>query len=288
MNWQVSLTRTRIFIAVAITTLSGCLVLTAVDDCGASQEKKWDLANDWRLFGKDLAGIPFGPDSVWGVYSVQFSPKWSWRPFNRAMHFTSSNSWLGFHNIDGWWLGETPEFKKPLMGKNMGHGNILRKIEKVGPYDWMDWPVGRLACHTWPDPQGKSTMSAAVWIAPEEMVVQVDGGVWTVGRSVGVQGIEQRRSAVRMWIDRAANDIGPADEILFADILVPLWTDNYDASRPKTFAEILGPNESRLRQLRVAKGDRICVGFYWHDEATVPGVSGIDFKVLQVGEDAGK
>jgi hypothetical protein len=131
-------------------------------------------------------------------------------------------------------------------------------------------------------------MSVAVWIAPEEMVVQVDGGVWTVGRSVGVQGIEQRRSVVRMWIDRAANDIGPADEILFADILVPLWTENYDASHPKTFAEILGPAESRLQQLRVAKGDRICVGFYWHDEATVPGVNGIDFKVLQVGEDAEK
>ena len=78
------------------------------------------------------------------------------------------------------------------------------------------------------------------------------------------------------------------DEILFADVLVPLWTDDYDASHPKTFAEILAQDASRLRHLRVAKNDRICVGFYWDESATKPGVSGIDFKVVQVEKVSGK
>ena len=98
--------------------------------------ESWDLTTDWSLSGKDLAGIPFGPDAAWGVYSIDGSEDgWTWKAYDRAMHFTYSNPWFHLYNIDGWWLGETPTRRKPMLGKNAGDeqwgpGNIPGQVSK--------------------------------------------------------------------------------------------------------------------------------------------------------------
>ncbi|MBI2843248.1 MAG: hypothetical protein HYX78_07585 [Armatimonadetes bacterium] len=245
----------------------------------AQAVQKWDMAADWSLEGKTLSGIPFGPDSAWGVYSVGFNPDWSWRAFNRAMRFTHSNRWSGAFGIEGWWLGDSPTTRMPMMGKNVGGGNIPGNIDRTE----YDWPLGRVAAATCPDAKkGKEVMTAAVWTAPEPMTVSVSGGVWTARWKSGQYwDTDKRRTRVRLWIDRASNGIGAADEVIFADFVVPLWEDNCDSSNPATFAEILGSDASKLRNISVSQGDRICVGFYWDPSATLAGLNGIDFSITR-------
>ena len=244
----------------------------------AAQAETWDLAGDWALEGKDLSGMPFGPQDAWGVYSVDASESnWTWKAFNRPMHFTISNPWFRLYNIDGWWLGETPTRRQPMLGRNAGG-------EKWGPGNIpgtsfgveYDWPVGRLAGCSWPDEKGKAVLLAAAWTAPKQMKVSVQGGVWTAGKHLDVN---LRRTRTRMWIDQAANQIGPADKIVFDGVLVPVWTEGYDSSHPKKFAEMVAANASALSNISVAQGDRVCVGFYWDEKATKPGINGIDLRI---------
>jgi hypothetical protein len=91
----------------------------------------------------------------------------------------------------------------------------------------------------------------------------------------------EHRSRVMMWISRASNAGGTADEIIFRDVLVPLWTDGYDSDHPEAFAQILGNHASQLEKIKVAKGDRIAVGFYWDGAASKPGLNGIDVRVVE-------
>ncbi|MBI2842389.1 MAG: hypothetical protein HYX78_03225 [Armatimonadetes bacterium] len=245
----------------------------------SAQAETWDMAADWALEGVDLTGIPFGPNGSWGVYAVKFSPEWSWTQFNRPMHFTSSNPWYSISGIDGWWLGDTSMKRIPMMGKNVG-GHAPGFPKSVGSVDF-DWPNGRIACHTYADPTGKNTMVTAAWIAPEAMTVSVSGGVWTAAK---YHDVANRRIRMRLWIDRAANGIGAADEDIITDYLVPTWTESCESgfqtqNHPASFAKILKDDASKLDGIAVAKGDRICVGLYWDQSATLGGMNGLDFRV---------
>jgi hypothetical protein len=240
-----------------------------------AQTLAYDLASDWSLSGAPLKGMPFGPDGSWGVYSVQLKPDGSWAAFDRAMHFTVSNPWLELYGIDGWWLGGSPVARKPMVGKNTGQGNIPGKLH--GTY--YDWPPGRVAACEWPESDhGKaaSTVTAVVWTSPQAMEVGVTGAIWTVGQYPDVA---ERRTRLMMWIERASSVAG--DAIVFRDVLIPLWTEGYDSGHPETFAQILGDRAWQLEKIQVEKGDRIAVGFYWDDTASKPGLSGIDFRVLE-------
>lgn len=262
--------------AVAAATATLCFLAITP----ASQAQTWDLAADWALEGKDLSGMPFGPDHAWGVYRVDCGEsKWTWTAFNRPMHFTISNPWYRLYNIDGWWLGETPMRRKPMLGKNAGSqlwgpGNIPGTSFGVQ----FDWPVNRVAGCSWPDEKGKTILLAAAWTAPGEMKVSVQGGVWTAGKYLDVA---QRRTRTRLWIDRAANKSGPADEILLDGALVPIWTEGVDSSHPRKFSEFPAGDAAALGNISVAQGDRVCVGFYWDEKATKPGINGIDLQITR-------
>jgi hypothetical protein len=250
--------------------------LLVTNETVGAQTPAFNLASDWSLSGAHLKGMPFGPEGAWAVYSVQFKPDWSWAAFDRAMHFTISNPWLELYGIDGWWLGSSPVTRKPMAGKNVGQGNIPGKLH--GTY--YDWPVGRVAAYGRPDSdKGKreGTMTALVWTAPKAMEVGVTGSVWTVGQ---YEDVAERRSRVMMWINRASSGSGAANEIIFRDVLVPLWTEDYDSDHPESFAQILGEHALRLEKIKVEKGDRIAVGFYGDVTASKPGLNGIDFRVM--------
>jgi hypothetical protein len=242
-----------------------------------AQTPEFDLARDWSLTGTPLKGMPFGPDYAWSVCAVQLKPDGNWQSFDRAMHFTISNPWLDLYGIDGWWLGSSPVARKPMAGKNVGQGNIPGKVDGVN----YDWPIGRVAAFGWPNSdqgKGEPTMTAVVWTAPRTVEVSVSGGVWMAGQ---YEEAAEHRSRVMMWINRVSNASGAADEIIFRDVLVPLWTDGYDSEHPEAFAQILGDHASRLEKIKVAKGDRIAVGFYWDGTASKPGLNGIDFRVME-------
>jgi hypothetical protein len=252
-----------------------CLLVT--NETVKAQTPAFDLASDWSLSGAPLKGMPFGPEGAWGVYSVQFKPDGSWAAFDRAMHFTISNPWLGLYGIDGWWRGGSPVTRKPMAGKNVGHGNIPGKLH--GTY--YDWPVGKVAACGWPasdQGKGEGTITAVVWTSPRAMEVGVAGNVWTVGQYPDVA---ERRSRVMVWISRASRGSGAPEEIIFRDVLVPLWTEGFDSSHPETFAQILGGQARPLEKINVERGDRIAVGFYWDGKASKPGLNGIDFSVVE-------
>ncbi|MBI2843260.1 MAG: hypothetical protein HYX78_07645 [Armatimonadetes bacterium] len=252
--------------------IAALLVATLFASASTQAADSWDLGRDWALEGKTLAGIPFGPDIAWGVYSVQFDPEWKWTVFNRAMHFTVSNPWCYLYNIDGWWLGGTPKARIPMVGQQMDGGNVPG-LAYGSNYDW---PEGRVAACTWPDNKGKGIMTTIAWTAPRAMTVNVSGGVWPAGQ---FGDIAKRRTRVRMWIDRAANGIGAPDEVVFADYLVPLWTEGCNSDKPCAFADILGAQTQKLQKIAVSNGDRIAIGFYWDETAENYGLSGIDFRV---------
>jgi len=242
-----------------------------------AQTPTFDLARDWSLTGAHFKGMPFGPEYAWSVCAVQFKPDGSWQTFDRAMHFTISNPWLDLYGIDGWWLGSSPVLRKPMAGKNVGQGNIPGEVHGVN----YDWPIGRVAAFSRPNSdqsKGEPTMTAVVWTAPRAMEVSVTGGVWMAGQ---YQEAAEHRSRVMMWISRASNAGGTADEIIFRDVLVPLWTDGYDSDHPEAFAQILGDHASQLAKIKVGKGDRIAVGFYWEGAASKPGLNGVDFRVVE-------
>lgn len=243
-----------------------------------AQTPEFDLARDWSLAGTPFKGMPFGPDFAWGVYSVQFKPDWKWEVFDRAMHFTISNPWLDLYGIDGWWLGSSPVARKPMVGKNVGLGNVPGKVHGVN----YDWPVGRVAASGWPDSdqgRGERTMTAVVWTAPRSLEVRVTGGIWMAGQ---YEEVSEHRSRAMMWIHRTSTGNGAANEIIFQDIEVPLWTDGYDSGHPETFAQILHDKASRLEMIKVERGDRIAVGFNWDGKASKPGLNGIDFRIMVV------
>ena len=264
------------YVSALVKTVAFLVLLTP--NCVLAES--WDLATDWSLCGKDLAGIPFGPDAAWGVYSIDGSGDgWTWKAYDRAMHFTYSNPWFHLYNIDGWWLGETPTRRKPMLGKNAGDeqwgpGNIPGQVSGVN----FDWPEGKIAGCTWPDPKGKQILLAVAWTAHEVMTVTASGSTWIAGQHLD---IAQRRTRIKLWIDRAVNGIGSPDEIIFDDALVPLWTEGCNSSHPKTFAEILAKNAAKLESISVSQGDRICVGFYWDKDAEKGGMNGIDFKIIR-------
>ncbi len=257
----------------ALITMWTCLLVT--NKRANAQTPTYDLASDWSLSGASLKGMPFGPDGAWGVYSVHFKSEAEyWAEFDRAMHFTISNPWLELYNIDGWWLGGSPETRKPMVGKNVGEGNIPGKLH--GTY--YDWPLGKVAACGWPaSDHGKAegAMATVAWTAPQAMEVGVTGAIWTVGQYLDVA---ERRTRVMMWITRWSG--GAGRETLFHDVLVPLWTEGYDSEHPETFAQILGKQASQLQTIRVKRGDSIAVGFYWDGTASKPGLNGIDFKVI--------
>ena len=243
------------------------------------QTPAFDLARDWSLTGTPFKGMPFGPDDAWSVCAVQFKPDGTWQSFDRAMHFTISNPWLDLYGIDGWWLGSSPVARKPMAGKNVGQGNIPGDVHGVN----YDWPIGRVAVSSWPNPdqgKGEPTMTAVVWTAPHAMEISVAGGVWMAGQ---YQEAADHRSRVMMWINRASGS-GPAGEIIFRDVLVPLWTDGYDSQHPEAFAHLLGEHASKLEKVKVAKGDRIAIGFYWDGATSKPGLNGVDFRVAEKPE----
>jgi len=249
-------------------------VLMTIEPATA-QTPSYDLARDWSLVGTPFKGIPFGPDFAWSVGTVQFRPGASWQTFDRAMHFTISNPWLDLYGIDGWWLGSSPVARKPVAGKNVGEGNIPGKVDGVN----YDWPIGRVAVSTWPNPlQGKDepTMTVVVWTAPRAMEVTVTGGVWMAAE---YQEAAEHRTRIMMWINHAAG--AAADQIIFRDALVPLWTEGFDSKHPEALAQILGNQASQLERIDVAKGDRITVGFYWDNAASKPALNGIDFSVVE-------
>ena len=242
-----------------------------------AQTPAFDLARDWSLTGTPFKGMPFGPDYAWSVCAVQLKPDGNWQTFDRAMHFTISNPWLDLYGIDGWWLNSSPVPRKPMAGKNVGQGNIPGEVHGVN----YDWPIGRVAAFSWPNPdqsKGGATTTAVVWTAPRALEISVTGGVWMAGQ---YQEAAEHRSRVMMWINRAAKASGAADEIVFRDVLVPLWTDGYDSEHPESFAQILGDHASQLEKIKVAKGDRIAVGFYWDGTASKPGLNGVDVRVVE-------
>jgi hypothetical protein len=251
-----------------------CLLVT--NKAVKAQTPEYDLARDWSLTGTPFKGMPFGPDYAWSVCAVQFKPDWKWKTFDRAMHFTISNPWLDLYGIDGWWLGSSPVPQKPMAGKNVGQSNIPGEVHGV----YYDWPVGRVAVFGWPDSdqgKGEQTMTTVVWAAPRTMEVSVAGGVWMAGQ---YQVLAERRTRVMLWVNRASAAPATANEIIFQDAVVPLWTEGYDSGHPKALARILGNQASRLEAIKVAKGDRIAVGFYWDVKASKPGLNGIDFRVV--------
>ena len=242
-----------------------------------AQTGQFDLARDWSLMGTPLKGMPFGPEYAWSVEAVQFKPAGRWEPFDRAMHFTISDPWLDLYGIDGWWLGSSPVPRKPMVGRNVGHGNIPGMVHGVD----YDWPVGKVAALSWPDSdqgKGERTMTAVVWTAPRSMEVRVAGGLWMAGQ---YQEFADHRSRVMLWVNRASTGGDSTNEIIFQDAGVPLWTEGFDSSHPQTFAQILGSEASRLENLKMEKGDRIAVGLYWDPKATKPGWTGIDFRVTE-------
>jgi len=242
-----------------------------------AQSSSYDLARDWSLTGVPLKGMPFGPDDVWSVCAVEIKPEWKWEPFDRAMHFTISNPWLDLYGIDGWWLGSSPVPRKPMAGQNVGGGNVPSMVHGVN----YDWPRGRVALESWPDSdkeKGERWATAVVWTAPRTMLVRVAGGIWMAGQYLE---FAERRTKAMLWINRTAVNGPAANQILFQDAVVPLWSEGYDSNTPKTFATILGKDASQLENIRVEKGDRITIGFYWDSKAAKPGLSGIDFKVLE-------
>jgi hypothetical protein len=89
----------------------------------------------------------------------------------------------------------------------------------------------------------------------------------------------ERRSRVMMWINRPSAAPAAVNEIIFQDVVVPLWTEGYNSGRPEAFAQILGNQASRLEAIMVEKGDRIAVGFYWDAKASKPGLNGIDLSI---------
>jgi hypothetical protein len=245
-----------------------------------AQTPTFDLARDWSLEGTPFMGMPFGPDFAWSVCTVQLKPDASWQTFDRAMHFTISNPWLDLYGIDGWWLGSSPVPRKPMAGKNVGHGNIPGEVHGVN----YDWPIGRVAAWNWPNPdqnKAEPTTTAVVWTAARSMLVRVTGGVWMAGQ---YQEAADHRSRVMMWIHRASRTGPTADEVIFRDSLIPLWTEGYDSAHPETLDQILGERASQLERIAVAKGDRIAIGFYWDGAASKPGLNGIDFQVADTRE----
>ncbi len=224
-----------------------CVLVT--NEMVRAQTPAFDLASDWSLSGAPLKGMPFGPDGAWAVYSVQFKPEAEyWAEFDRAMHFTISNPWLELYNIDGWWLGGSPVARKPMVGKNMGQGNIPGKLH--GTY--YDWPLGRVAACGWPESdhgKAEGAMTTVAWTAPQAMEVGVTGAIWTAGQYLDVA---ERRTRVMMWIKRASSSAG--DAIVFRDVLVPLWTEGYDSGHPETLAQILGDRAWQLEKIQVGKG----------------------------------
>jgi hypothetical protein len=260
------------------TLLTWASLLVPVETVRA-QTPAFDLARDWSLTGTPLKGMPFGPEYAWSVSTVQFKPDGSWQTFDRAMHFTISNPWLDLYGIDGWWLGSSPVPRKPMAGKNVGQGNIPGDVHGVN----YDWPIGRVAVSSWPNPdqgKGEPTMTAVVWTAPRAMEITATGGVWMAGQ---YQEAADHRSRVMMWINRASGS-GTAGEFIFRDVLVPLWTDGYDSQHPEAFAQILGDHASQLETIKVAKGDRIAIGFYWDGAASKPGLNGVDVRVVEKPE----
>jgi hypothetical protein len=241
-----------------------------------AQSPAFDLARDWSLTGTLFKGMPFGPDYAWSICAIQRKTDVSWQTFDRAMHFTISNPWLDLYGIDGWWLGSSPVARKPMAGKNVGQGNIPGEVHGVN----YDWPLGRVAVWSWPESEkgnSEDTMMAVVWTAPRPMEVSVAGGVWMAGQ---FPVFAERRTRVMLWINRASVAPAPANEIIFQDAQVPLWTEGYDSSHPEAFARILGNQASRLESIKVARGDRIAVGFYWDAKASKPGLTGIEFRVV--------
>ena len=255
----------------------GSLLLVAIGPARA-QAPAYDLARDWSLEGTPFKGLPFGPDYAWSVCAVQFKPDLKWEPFDRAMHFTVSNPWLDLYGIDGWWLGSSPVARKPMAGKSVGQGNIPGMVHGVN----YDWPVGTVGVFSWPESdqtKGERPVTAVVWTAPRAMQISVAGGIWMAGQYLTTA---ERRSLAMMWINRASAGSGDPNEIIFKDVAVPLWTEGYGSAHPEPFAQILGNQASRLERVKVEKGDRIAVGFYWDAKAAKPGLSGIDFKITEL------
>ena len=266
----------RLSVGIFAIVISACLLITS--RILKAQARDYDLARDWSLSGEPLKGMPFGPRLAWIVEAVQFKPEWKSEVFDRAMHFTISNPWLDLYGIDGWWLGSSPVARKPMVGKNVGQGNIPGMVHGVN----YDWPVGKVAAFGWPNAdqsKGDRTMTAVVWTAPEMMEVGVAGGIWMAGQYLEVA---DYRTRVTMWIHRASAGSSPPSEIIFQDVALPLWTDGFDSGHPQSFAQILGARATELEKIKLQQGDQIAVSFYWDSKATKPGLSGIDFRVVEV------
>lgn len=242
-----------------------------------AQTFDFDLARDWSLMGKPYKGMPFGPEYAWSVCAIRSKPERG-ESFDRAMHFTISNPWLDIYGIDGWWLGSSPVARKPMVGKNVGQGNIPGMVHGVN----YDWPVGKVAAFGWPgsdQSKGELPITAVVWTAPRATQVSIAGGIWMAGQYLD---FAVHRTRVMMWINQASANGAAANQVVFQDAMVPLWTEGYDSGHPESFAQILGDKASRLEMLKLEKGDRIAVGFYLDTKAAQPGLSGVDFRVAEV------